>query len=204
MQTGLNPLQILSPGGPDFVKFTSTGYFIVPAGVTTVFVTIVGAGGGGGNVSATPATYGGGGGGGGYVENSPVAVLPGQQVLVTIGAGGVPTGNGGTTSFGNYIIVTGGGGGTSGPAGVAGTAGSPYGGQYTGGLATLGAHGYSSGVACSAGWGTAAGCSGDGTAESAGSSAVNGLGGGGGGASTANGTARSGGYGASGWVFIQW
>jgi hypothetical protein len=94
--------------------FTSSGTFIVPSGVTNVYISMVGGGGGGSN------SYGGGkgGGSGGYTQRYLYWVTPGNSYTVTIGRGGTgatATGNGtnGTaTSFGS-LSVEGGQGGIS-------------------------------------------------------------------------------------------
>lgn len=97
-------------------EFLSSGTYTVPAGVTTVWVTMCGGGGSGG--TAGTATYGAAGGGAGaYVIKQAVSVTPGASVTVTIGAGGTgvaadSTGNsGGTTSFGSLSVLGGTGGG---------------------------------------------------------------------------------------------
>jgi hypothetical protein len=92
-------------------EFTSSGNFTVPAGVTTVWVTMIGGGGSGAN---NGSNGGGGGAGGAFCYKSPVTVTPGATVSVTIGSGGAGVtapnnGNaGGTTSFGS-LSVSGGG-----------------------------------------------------------------------------------------------
>lgn len=100
--------------------------FTVPAKVFRLNrVRLWGAGGGGGSgypYGSTGPTGGGGGAGGGYAELKNLNVVPGQQITVTIGAGGVGRGSGvwatggtgGTSSFGAYMSATGGQGGTSG------------------------------------------------------------------------------------------
>lgn len=109
--------------------FTTSGTFIVPAGVTSITIEVVGAGGDGGNNGT------GGGGGGGYASGiytvTPLSTLP-----VTIGING--GGASGTTVVGSFIQATGGengvsvanpgvGGGGSGGLGISGTV------NYTGG-----------------------------------------------------------------------
>lgn len=75
--------------------FTSSGVFTVPAAVRTLKVFLVGGG---------AASGGGAGGGGGEAAYySSIAVTPGQQVAVGIGAGGTNYGAGGQSSFGSYI-----------------------------------------------------------------------------------------------------
>jgi hypothetical protein len=89
-------------------EFTSSGTFTVPAGVSGVWVTMIGGGGGGGSYlpTGTPPTPNGAGGGGAaeFVRNRLFHVSGGMTV--TIGAGGTVTlgaatgGHGGITSFG--------------------------------------------------------------------------------------------------------
>lgn len=64
------------------VIFTQSGIWVVPAGVTKI--TIQGWGGGGGGA------VGGGGGSGVYLLMSNFTVAPGNQLTITIGAGGAP------------------------------------------------------------------------------------------------------------------
>src|SRR3989338_426624 len=97
-------------------RFTSNETFIVPAGVTKVWITGSGDGGGGGG-GYYDAT-GGGGGGAHAVIGQEISVTPGQQVTISIGLGG----QGGATVYDNgsagdassflSIVLPGGGGGT--------------------------------------------------------------------------------------------
>jgi hypothetical protein len=81
--------------------FVSSGTFIVPSGVKSIDVFIVG--GGGGTRTAT-SSYGSGGGGGGYQRQlSGIPVSPGQQCSVVVGAGGSA---GSTPGNGGYSQVT--------------------------------------------------------------------------------------------------
>ena len=114
---------ISAGGGTEY--FSSSGTFNVPAGVSTVYITMVGGGGGGGggqdDWGASSQRGGGGGGSGGYVINHVFAVTPSGSETVTIGAAGTggatgSGGNGGATSFGT-LSVEGGDGGTSGGSG---------------------------------------------------------------------------------------
>lgn len=66
------------------VQFTSTGTFTVPAGVTSLFVEVWGAGGDSGS-HAGPNGSNGGGGGGAY-SNKTITVSPGDVDTVTVGA----------------------------------------------------------------------------------------------------------------------
>lgn len=87
-------------------SLTTSGVFIVPAGVTTITVELVGAGGSGGG------NGGGGGGGGGYASGI-YSVTPGDSIYVDVGsAGGGP--NGGATNIASLgITAYGGDNGTS-------------------------------------------------------------------------------------------
>lgn len=111
--------------------FGSSGTFTPPAGVTTVWVTMIGGGGSGGASANYDAVYGGAAGA--YVIKRAINVSPGVGVAVTIGAGGaavstagsgVVGNNGGATSFGGYVVS----GGQGGIGNVAG-GGAPGGGQ---------------------------------------------------------------------------
>ncbi|WP_244132941.1 hypothetical protein [Burkholderia metallica] len=122
--------------GKGVSRFTSSGTFTVPAGVTTLYVSGCAAGGGGGsgasNNGGQSSLVGGGGGGGGGAGQSiirqPYTVTPGQNISITIGAAGTggagPVANGagsaglagGNTVVGSLITLTGGGPGTGGGA----------------------------------------------------------------------------------------
>lgn len=107
--------------------FTSNGTFIVPANITTIWVS--GAGGGAGGGGGTSTTFGEGGGAGGQALRVPMTVTPGQSVSITIGAygaGGAPGvdgSDGGTTIIQGLGQLYGGIGGshTGGSAGGGGT-----------------------------------------------------------------------------------
>lgn len=162
--TGIGDIryQNYSIAAPGSKTFTSSGTFTVPNGVTQIRVLCVGGGGGGGATAHAQARSrhgdswidtnegfvdgGGGGGGGGYVTNTTMNVTPGQQISVTIGAGGTGPqmtdyyyypyendfrysewergtagGNGGTTSCGSVTAAGGRGGGAgTGPESPAG------------------------------------------------------------------------------------
>jgi CshA-type fibril repeat protein len=73
--------------GENFETFNFTGdeqHWVVPSGVTSVSVQLIGAGGGGGRGGLTPAANGGGGG---YVAGV-LSVTPGQTLTVIVGQGG--------------------------------------------------------------------------------------------------------------------
>ena len=89
--------QNYSIAAPGSRTFTSSGTFTVPNGVTQIRIFCVGGGGGGGHsgtyVRDEPfkqcaSSAGGGGGGGAYTTSTTLAVSPGQQISITIGAGG--------------------------------------------------------------------------------------------------------------------
>ncbi len=103
-------------GYPGKQIFTSDGTFTVPAGVTEVEVLVVAGGGAGGdNTTTTTQTGAGGGGGGGVTYNGSYVVTPGNNITVTVGAGGSVNANGqggsGENSVFGSITTTGGGGG---------------------------------------------------------------------------------------------
>lgn len=93
--------------------FTASGTFTVPTGVTLLRRVLV-VGGGGGSWGSGSSTSAAGAGGGGFAILYNIAVTPGQQITVSIGAGGLggavnaAGGSGGTTSFGSYVSATGG------------------------------------------------------------------------------------------------
>jgi hypothetical protein len=122
----------------------TSGPWVVPTGVTRVFIRAWGAGGGGGGTVANSA--GAGGGGGGYAENW-FPVLPGATLTVQTGAGGAAGGSGITGGNGTSSFVS----AATGPVtGVLLTAGGGSGGggaATTGALTTGGVGGTSSGGA---------------------------------------------------------
>jgi hypothetical protein len=99
--------------------FTSSGTFNVPAGVTQIYVQLVGAGGG----SAYCSSNCGGGGGGGFVSGM-LPVTSGEALTITVGSGGYSQssgsgtgggGGGGSAIYrsGTMLCAAGGGGGGS-------------------------------------------------------------------------------------------
>jgi hypothetical protein len=116
--------------------FTSSGTFVVPAGVDTVTFELVGAGGNGG------FNGGGGGGGGGYAKRTIVAA-PGTSYSIVVGGGGsglativgglgvLANAGGEGTSVGNPEVGGGGVGGTAFGGDVNRTGGAGGGGYYT-------------------------------------------------------------------------
>jgi hypothetical protein len=184
--------------------FTSSGTWLCPTNITTVYLSGVtgGGGGGGGARGDSYNAVGGGGSGGGtggfIYGTSPLTVVPGTSYTITFtggsggaGGGGVGNGNGvaGTSaslSFGNLYTLAGGPGGAGGVAG-----GGPDGGA--------GASGYGIGTAgISFGQGAAGAGGANQTAVYLGGS------GGGGGGGTIGVNGGVGGAGAPGFLIVEW
>lgn len=116
--------------------YTSSGIFVVPDGVVSIQVELIGAGGNG------YSNGGGGGGGGGYAAGT-FDVTPGTSYAITIGQGGsgvatvidglgISAGAGGNGTYVPNPTVGGGGTGGSGSGGeVNATGGGGGGGFYT-------------------------------------------------------------------------
>jgi hypothetical protein len=111
-------------GSFNFVAYTSSSTWTVPAYVYKVKVTVIGAGGGGGLNAGFNSSAGGGGGGAIKI----FAVTPGDVYTVTVGSGGSAGATGGYSRFtGNAGTVTANAGGppsgiynqTAGPGGTA-------------------------------------------------------------------------------------
>ena len=85
VHSNLNPGRAINPlwnfNKTITVKFTSSGTWVCPEGVTEITYLAVAGGGGGGD------RHGGGGGGGGYLEGTS-NVIPGITYSITVGAGG--------------------------------------------------------------------------------------------------------------------
>lgn len=97
-----------STGFSNLASWGSPGVFIwtAPGGVTKVRARVVS--GGASGTTGTITAPGKGGGGGGYGEGF-YTVTPGAQYNVVVGAGGAGNAqNGGTSSFGAFLSVTGG------------------------------------------------------------------------------------------------
>jgi hypothetical protein len=107
-------LPSLRPGFASGVQsFTSSGNFIVPAGVTQVEVEVWGAGSG--SYASVPGLASGGGSGGGYAKKLVAGLIPGQTVPALVAAGGVggttsgsPATFGGSSAFGSFVAASGG------------------------------------------------------------------------------------------------
>lgn len=196
------------------VRFTATGSWTVPAGITRARVRIWGGGGGGGGNGTAGA--GGGGGGGGYAEDILTGLVPGASIAITIGAAGTAGantgtagsnngGNGGTSSFGALLSATGGtgGGGSASSQGVSGPAGAGSGGGSNAILMTGedGNAGYGTGGSSLGGMGGSAAAGGGGGASSTGTPAAGRFPGGGGGGGAGG---SVGAVGAAGLVVIEY
>lgn len=129
----------LRPGFANLQSFTTSGNFVVPVGVTTAKVMVLGGGGAGGTHQNLP---GGGGGAGGYAVAIVTGLVAGTVIPVTVGTGGIASpgpgngGPGGTSSFGAYVSATGGGGGVGGA--VVATSAGGVGGAGVGGTVNSG------------------------------------------------------------------
>jgi len=117
---------------PGSQSYTTAGSYswVVPAGVTSVSVLVIGGGGGAGNSSS-------GGAGGGLAYRNSITVVPGTSLSVVVGAGGdttnytcCPCGNGGQSLFSASGVSTRACGGQN---SLYGRAGGGPGGTYTGG-----------------------------------------------------------------------
>lgn len=214
-------------GGTGQKIFTTDGTFTVPAGITKVFLTMIGGGGSGGGTSNTNQ-QGGGGGAGASVINYPLEVTPGATLTVQVGLGG--TGVNSSTASGEAsifdtatakITANGGSGGTANSANAAGGSG----GTVVNKLAAVntvagtfienGSSGFAGGAGAAGLSGTGSG-GGGGSLMGAGGAGVtvqgNGIsasesgqyGGGGSGALTVGGTIFKGGDGADGIVIVRW
>lgn len=140
------PFPLVNTSVAGSTAITSGGTFVVPAGVTTLEVTLRGAGGGGGNGNA--GATGGRGGDGAGVYQAELAVTPGETLNMSGGIGGsAPSGTGSTAAFRrgttNLMTAAAGTGGSSAtkdpdsPTYYPGTPGTP-GSTGTGGTVTAG------------------------------------------------------------------
>lgn len=77
---------------------SGAGTFVVPCNVSSITVKLWGGGGGGGGDNTNGGIKGGGGAGGGYTT-SVLAVVPGQNIAYSVGAGGA----GGAAGGGNGV-----------------------------------------------------------------------------------------------------
>ncbi len=182
------------------------GSWTVPAGVTTVYISMTGGGaGGGGASSADPNSIaaGGGGGAGDAIISTAVTVTPGQVISVSIGiggAGGAPGfgGTGGTaTTFSSTIPVSCNGGSGGGGGSATGGGQSISGGGSASGLGGAGADG-----TIYFGGGGGGGIFGSGGPSNG--TAAGGYGSGGGGGFAKDTATQSGGRGSDGFILIKY
>lgn len=216
-----------SGGSSQQVRITASTTFLVPQGVSVIYVSGCGGGGGGaggaGRWAGGGKNSGGGGGGGGAGRSTirqQLSVQAGQSYSVIIGTGGAggiggPVrsnggngGAGGATSIGSLLSLAGGGGGQGGLAdfsgrGSGGSGGSPGGQWGTNGIVLV--QGGDGGQGGSGPYGTAGGGSRGSSTDGPNPPTVGfgyGTGGGGGGgayqAQTANGAAEAGSPGGAG------
>ena len=215
------------------VTHTVSGYWTVPDGVTSVYISACAGGGGGGAGGGGAQNWvgagGSGGGAGQWMNRQQYNVTPRTNVNFTLGGGGsgaAGTGSAGTngTAGGNTVItgllggtvtLIGGAGGSGGPNVNGSTVGGPAGGAgYPQGQ--NGGDGFNNGGTAfgGSGGGTPFGSGGFGGRPATGSSALSGLagygfGGGGGGGyypagSAATASGGSGANGLPGFIRIEW
>lgn len=187
-----------SGGLTGIAVFTSSGTWTVPTGVTQCKVTMCG-GGQGGWGSSGANTYSFGGTAGATAVGFVTGLTAGQNISVTVGAGGAGAGSfaagtpGGTTSFGTFLTAPGGADAGSGnPSGSALKWGVP------GGL-----RGDPAPAASGPGGSSLLGAGGKSVPSGGGAAAVGYGGGGGGGGGTSTGN-HGGGNGFSGIVIIEY
>lgn len=127
---------------PNYQKFTASGSFLTPDGITRVRVRAIGGGGGSGGAGSALTSggvttqAGSGGGGAGLATDAVVSVTPGTTYTVTIGSGGTAGvggavngnagtngGAGGRSSFQSLVRADGGAGGSGSAANSVATVG---------------------------------------------------------------------------------
>ncbi len=90
--------------------FTANGTFIVPTGVTKIWVTACAGGQGAGASAGSNGSTSGDGGD--WIIKQPYNVTPGQSISITVGQGGaagIEPANGGNTVIGSLVTLVGGG-----------------------------------------------------------------------------------------------
>ena len=203
--------------------FTANGTFTIPAGITALKVTVLGAGGGGGsNGPGGVASSPGAGGAGGMAISYLTGLTPGNTLAVTIGSAGIPVSSGSATDGTASTVASGtqtistitGGGGTGGIWTNTAGYGDPGGAGGTASGGTLNIQGNPGGVGGNSGSGnnyTSAGGSswfGSGGAARKGpitpAPSATGYGAGGGGTTSLSSAGYLGGYGTNGLVIFEW
>lgn len=202
--------------------FTANGSFIVPAGVTRIFITMCG--GGGGGAGATSASPGSGGGAAQSIIRHCMVVTPGNSMTVTVGAGGAGGTSGangsagGNSTFvgdtspsnytltclgGNFGLFTGGPGAAQPAVTVLDASGITPGGVYTYGGGAGAAESGSNGGAGGSSMLGKGGASENGIVTN-GALFPGGIGAGGGGAARYSSTGGVGGNGGGGVIIVEW
>jgi hypothetical protein len=203
-------LPALRPGFSTMQVFFGSGTFVVPNGVTTAKVTVLGGGGSGGYHSTMP---GGGGGAGGRAEGIINGLVPGTAISVLVGAGGgapgsPSTGNvGGSSGFGAYMSAAGGSGGIGGTTVAFSNAGGSGGAAAGGQLNVAGSDGTDAIVIACRGGDGGGPSNGRGTSGPYNGIAAPSFGRGGGGGGTTTGASPSGypgGAGGQGYVAVEY
>lgn len=191
--------------------FASNGTYTysVPAGVYSIFLTVKGAGGGGGSSLGYDC---GGGGGEGGTAIALVAVTPGQQLTIIVGAGGtggVAGGNSGQIGGNSFCLglegYGGNGGVNNGVSRAGGLGGIATGGtaNFTGGAGNDGNGGFASSV--TSGVATISGVptgTGGGSGSRSATTAINPAGAGTGGGGIYNNSGSAGSPGSDGYVSL--
>lgn len=150
----VSPVQIPTSGPIQFSMFYGTSNFVqtvfifnssqtwvVPAGVTSVEMILVGGGGGGGGTRDNVGDGAGGAGAGGVQYRRALGLTPGSSMFVGIGGGGAGAvngsgGQGGDSTFAGLTALGGGGGGGGQGASQQGVNGGSGGGGCGLGVAT--------------------------------------------------------------------
>jgi hypothetical protein len=209
-------LEILSAnvGRKQLITTTGASHFTTPAGVTKVYLTMVGGGAGGGtkaNDSGDTNNHAGAGGGGagGSLIKYPYTVSASTEYDVSVGAGGGEGAGGGNTTFDTITVNGGSTGATAGGPSSAGGAGGNNPDAYNAVAYTAGLPyfpGGNGGTAVTAsGWAGGAGGASRFGAGGAGGAAGTGYGAGGGGGAYQPWTgAAAGGAGSQGFVLVEW
>ncbi len=195
----LNPFLFGGPIPAGQQLFTAAGAFVVPAGVTSICVVVIGRGG---DAATDESTYSSSGGGGGLSYINNIAVTPGESLIIDTADGGtsgirrvftrlVSATNGNFNNPGGPGLGTGFSGGAGavdgfannlcggGAAGYAGNGGNGFNGSSFGGGGTSVLGGLGGGAPAGNGvnlngvnYGGGAGINGDGTIGVPGSAAI--------------------------------
>jgi hypothetical protein len=202
---------VLAYGGPSFQKFTGSGTFTIPVGVTAVKVTLVAGGGGGGGATAT--NNGAGGGSGGAAVKYLSGLTPQNTILVTVGAAGTAGGTGAAGGTGGNSTIASGTqtittvtafGGVGGNGNGAQSSGGPGGAIATNADLPFGGNTGNDGIGITGGAGAGSIFAGGGPNSNGGNPGIAALSTGGGGGGAGSGGNRSGGAGAAGIVIFEW